>query len=126
MDPGVGGGGLGVMEWKPVFQGTYGPNMNAFWWVVVEVWTFEKPEHKTLMQRDADAEDRGNYNSSPCTSYRWANELTMPSKREREWSGTKSNREGIGIGRNGTTTIRVASSLPVPSQEVVKLTSTRG
>ena len=22
-----------MMEWKPALQGTYGPNMNAFWWV---------------------------------------------------------------------------------------------
>ena len=25
------------MEWKPTLQGTYGPNMNAFWWVVCEI-----------------------------------------------------------------------------------------
>ena len=29
--------GSGVMEWKLTFQGTYGPNMNAFWWVVGEI-----------------------------------------------------------------------------------------
>ena len=29
------------MEWKPAVQGTYGPNMNAFWLVVVEIWTFK-------------------------------------------------------------------------------------
>ena len=63
------------MEWKPALQGTYGTIMNAFWWVVVEIWTFEKPEHKTLTQCDVAADDRGDYNSSHCTSYRWAKNL---------------------------------------------------
>ena len=27
------------MEWKPTLQGTYGPNMNAFWWVVGEIYS---------------------------------------------------------------------------------------
>ena len=60
------------MEWKPTLQGTYGPNMNAFWWVAVEIWTFEKLAYKTLSQcdRNVDVDDRGDYNSSPCTSYR--------------------------------------------------------
>ena len=52
--------------------------------MVVEISTFEKLEHKTLMQcdanadaeavadTDADADDRGDFNSSPCTSYRRA------------------------------------------------------
>ena len=30
--------GSGVMEWKPTLQGTYGPNMNVFWWVVGEIY----------------------------------------------------------------------------------------
>ena len=38
------------MEWKPVLQGTYGSNTNAFSWVAVEIWNFEKLEHKTLTQ----------------------------------------------------------------------------
>ena len=42
MDPGD-----RVMEWKPALQGTYGSNMNAFLWVVVEMWTFEKLIYKT-------------------------------------------------------------------------------
>ena len=25
------------MEWKPTLQGTYGPNMIAYWWVVREI-----------------------------------------------------------------------------------------
>ena len=62
------------MEWKPALQGTYGPNLNAFWWVAVEIWTFEKLAYKTVSQCDgnADAHDRGDCNSSPCTSYRRA------------------------------------------------------
>ena len=53
--------GSGLMEWKLALQGTYGPNMNAFWWVAVEIWTFEKLAYKTLLQCDVDAEvdDRG-------------------------------------------------------------------
>ena len=51
-------------------------NMNAFWRVAVEVWTFEKLAYKTLSQcdgnADADADDRGDCNSSPCTLYRRA------------------------------------------------------
>ena len=30
--------GSGIMEWKPTLQGTYGPNRNAFWWVVGEIY----------------------------------------------------------------------------------------
>ena len=30
--------GSGVMEWKLTLQGTYGTNMNAFWWVVGEIY----------------------------------------------------------------------------------------
>ena len=68
------------MEWKPALQGTYSPNMNACWSVAVEIWTFEKLAYKTLSQcdgnadadTDAEADDRGDYNSSPCTSYRRA------------------------------------------------------
>ena len=30
--------GSGVMEWKPSLQGTFGLNMNAFWWVVGEIY----------------------------------------------------------------------------------------
>ena len=40
--------GSGVTEWKPALQGTYGSNMNAFWWVVVKIWTFEKLEPEKL------------------------------------------------------------------------------
>ena len=44
------------MEWKPALQGTYGPNMNAFWgwlsrYVKFEGWS-------------ANADDLGDYNSS--------------------------------------------------------------
>ena len=50
--------------------------MNAFWWVVAEIWTSEKFAYKTLTQCDvnakANADDPGDYNSSPCTSYRQA------------------------------------------------------
>ena len=64
------------MEWKPALQGTYSPNMNAFWRVAVEIWTFGKLEYKTLSQcdgnADADADNWGDCNSSPCTSYRRA------------------------------------------------------
>ena len=42
---------------------------------------FYKLEHKTLTQCDMDADvnenDRGDYNSSPCTSYRRANKRLM-------------------------------------------------
>ena len=27
------------MEWIPTLQGNYGPNMNAFWYVVAEIYT---------------------------------------------------------------------------------------
>ena len=27
------------MEWMQTLQGNYGPNMNAFWWVVAEIYT---------------------------------------------------------------------------------------
>ena len=66
--------GSGIMEWKSVLQGTYGPNMNAFWWVAVEIWTFGKLWNKTwsLCDGNADADNRGDCNSSPCTSYRRA------------------------------------------------------
>ena len=37
--------------------------------MAVEIYTFEKLEHKTLRQCDVDADDRGDYNSSPCTKY---------------------------------------------------------
>ena len=64
------------MEWKPALHDTYGPNMNAFWWVAVEIWTFEKLAYKTLSQCDrnvdAEADGRGDYNSSLCTLYRRA------------------------------------------------------
>ena len=66
------------MKWKPALHGTYGPNMNAFWWVAVEIWTFGKLEYKTLSQcdgnaeTDTDADNRGDCNSSPCTLYRRA------------------------------------------------------
>ena len=30
--------GSEVMEWKPTLQDTYGPNKNAFWWVVGEIY----------------------------------------------------------------------------------------
>ena len=33
---------------------TYSPNMNAFWQVVVKIWTFEKLAYKTWMQCDRD------------------------------------------------------------------------
>ena len=62
------------LEWKPALQGTYGLNMNAFWWVAVEIWTFEKLAYKTLSQfvRNADVDahedDWGGYNSSPWVS----------------------------------------------------------
>ena len=78
------------MEWKPALQGTYGPNMNAFWWVAVEIWIFEKLAYKTLSQcdgnagADMDMDDQGDCNSSPCTSNRWA-------KNDR----TKNNREKV-------------------------------
>ena len=39
--------GSGVMEWKPTLQGTYDPNLKAFWRAVVEIWTFEKLAYKT-------------------------------------------------------------------------------
>ena len=63
------------MKWNLALQGTYSPNMNAFWWVAVEIWTFEKLAYKTLSQcdRNADTDDRGDCNSSPCTLYRPAN-----------------------------------------------------
>ena len=38
--------GSGVMEWKPTLQRTYGPNMNAFWWVVHEIY----PTWETCLQ----------------------------------------------------------------------------
>ena len=37
MDP-----GSGAMEWKLTLHGTYGPNMNAFCQVVVEIYEFLK------------------------------------------------------------------------------------
>ena len=58
MDPGVRGHG---MKADPPGQGTYmyGPNMNAFWWATVEIWNFEKLEHKTQCDADANADDWG-------------------------------------------------------------------
>ena len=42
--------------------------MNAFWQVVIDIWTFEKLEHKTSTQcdknMDTDMDDWGDYNSS--------------------------------------------------------------
>ena len=35
--------GSGVMEWKPTLQGTYGPNSNAFWWAVGELYPTWEP-----------------------------------------------------------------------------------
>ena len=68
--------GSRVMEQNPTLQGTYVPNMNAFWGVVAELWTFEKLAFKTLMQCEVDAntkaDDRGDYNNSLSTLYRWA------------------------------------------------------
>ena len=63
--------GASTLEWKQALLGTYGPNMNALWWVAVEIWTSEKLAYKTLSQCDgnADAKDQGDSNSSPCTSY---------------------------------------------------------
>ena len=60
--------GSGVMEWKPALQGTYGPSMNAVWWVAVEK-TFENREYKTLTQCDMNVDPDGqcDYNSFPCT-----------------------------------------------------------
>ena len=29
----------GVREWKPTLQGTYGPNMSVFWWVVGDIYS---------------------------------------------------------------------------------------
>ena len=67
------------MEWKPVLQGTYGPNMNAFWWVAVEMWTFVKIAYRTVTVWQEcgrahwhEADDRGDYTSSPCTLYKRA------------------------------------------------------
>ena len=34
--------GPDAMEWKLTLQGIYGPSMNAFWWVVVKIWTSRK------------------------------------------------------------------------------------
>ena len=52
--------------------------MNAFCSEVAEIRTFEKLAYKTLSQCDGNADmeldDRGDYSSSPCTSYRRANE----------------------------------------------------
>ena len=31
--------GSGVMEWKLTLQGTYGPNTNAFWRMVGEIYS---------------------------------------------------------------------------------------
>ena len=42
------------------------------WPARVPIWTFEKLAYKTLSQCDGKADDRGDCNSSPCTSYRWA------------------------------------------------------
>ena len=36
------------MEWKPTLQGTYGPYMNAFWWVVGEIYSTQKTLHVKL------------------------------------------------------------------------------
>ena len=64
------------MEWKLALQGTNGPNMNVFWQVADEIWTFEKLAYKILQKcdenADVDADDRGDYKSSPCTLYRQA------------------------------------------------------
>ena len=67
-------------EKKLALQGTYGANINAFWWVAVEIWTFGKLLNKTWSQCDgnADADNRGDCNSSPCTSYRWAKKQQQP------------------------------------------------
>ena len=73
------------MEWKPTCQGSFGPNRNAFWWVVVEIWTFEKLEHKTSTQCDGNADDRGDYYSSPCKG-----ELKMCGKSDR-WATSWEN-----------------------------------
>ena len=50
--------------------------MKAFWCLVVEIQTFEKHAYKTLTQYDGNGntDERGDYNSSSCTSYRRANE----------------------------------------------------
>ena len=37
--PGAGTLGSEVMVWMPTLQGNYGPNMNAFWSVVTEIYT---------------------------------------------------------------------------------------
>ena len=46
------------MEWKPTFKGNYVPNMNAFPWVVAEIWIFEKLAYKTF---NADVDDWADY-----------------------------------------------------------------
>ena len=63
MDPGVRTHGM-----KASPPGYLCPNINAFWWVAVEMWTFEKLAYKTLSQCEgnADANNLGDYNSSPC------------------------------------------------------------
>ena len=51
--------------------------MNAFWLVVAEILSYEKLAYRTLTQCDenGNADDRSDYNSSPCTSYRRAKNL---------------------------------------------------
>ena len=44
--------GSGVTDWKPTLQGTYGPNMNAFWWVVGQIYpTWETRNHERTNER---------------------------------------------------------------------------
>ena len=38
--------GFYVTKWKLTLQGIYRPNINAFWQVVVNIWTSRKLEHK--------------------------------------------------------------------------------
>ena len=65
------------MECKQTLQGTHHPSMNAFWWVVAEIYPSEK--------------HCGKFHKCDGRTYRWMNIRTERQKQYSPWHHIKSN-----------------------------------